>query len=301
MFATLEHKDTELASMSNTNDKKDFAFLQGRLRTELALLYDLGEIQAIAKELAMATWGKSMLDIITEKLVLTAEQLDLLEQQMSRLANAEPLQYVLGFAYFAGRQFIVNNKVLIPRPETEELAKMVVTEILPKQCPTVLDIGCGSGCIIATIAIENKSTRCNGIDISAEALKLARQNCELLGAKVAFFESDVLDEAFAFDMVDIIVSNPPYIPLAGKKDMHKNVVAFEPHSALFVNDDDAYLFYRKIAEVGRKILSLNGKIYFETHVDGAEHVAQILKDSGYNEVNIFRDMNGHERFVKCAF
>jgi release factor glutamine methyltransferase len=301
MFATLEHKDTELASMSNINEKKDFAFLQGRLRARLTTLYDEGEINAITKELAVAVWEKPLIEIITGKLEMSDAQFSIVALQVDRLAGGEPLQYVLGFAFFGGRQFKVNKHVLIPRPETEELAMMVVEDILPGHSPTVLDIGCGSGCIISTIALENKLTRCNGVDISAGALEVAQENAELLGAKVAFIEADILSEDFEFEPVDIIVSNPPYIPQQRKEEMHVNVLNFEPHLALFVEDDDAFLFYRRIAEVGRKILNAGGRIYFETHVDGADKVAEILKGLGYVEVRVLRDMSGCERFVCGRF
>jgi release factor glutamine methyltransferase len=297
MFATLEHKDTDLVSMSNTNDKKDFTFLQRALKDRLQSLYDEGEISAITKEVARVIWGQPLLEIITGKLCLDDEQLTLLDSQITRLGAGEPLQYVLGFAYFAGRQFRVNKSVLIPRPETEELAMMVVEDILPGHRPTVLDIGCGSGCIISTIALENKLTKCCAIDISEGALNIAKENAKDLGADVAFFEADILRADFDFEKVNIIVSNPPYIPQHRKEEMHLNVLNYEPHVALFVEDDDAFLFYRRIAEIGRKILNDGGRIYFETHVDGAKEVAQVLEGLGYEEVRILRDMNGHERFV----
>lgn len=219
----------------------------------------------------------------------------LLAESIGRLLQHEPIQYVSGTTEFYGRKFNVEPGALIPRPETEELVELILKEnkvINPK----ILDVGIGSGCIAITLALETNGD-VFGTDISTGALKIAENNSERLGAKVSFFRHDILSEKLELSEIDIMVSNPPYIPEKDKKEMHANVLAFEPELALFVPNDDPLIFYRSIAEEGMKILKSGGKIYFEIHERFGSEIKQLLESQGYKYVTIHQDMQGKDRMI----
>ena len=205
---------------------------------------------------------------------------------------------ILGFVSFYDLDLKVNKDVLIPRPETEELVYKIVNE-LDVSSISLLDVGTGSGCI--PLAIKNKcpDLQCSGIDISSSAITIAKENAKRLNLNVVFKEYDVFNSFFSFDMVDILVSNPPYIPKKDIETMNSNVVDFEPHSALFVEDDDPLLFYHRIALIGKNILNENGKIYFEIHENFGDQVVNLLADLDYSNISLFKDLQGKNRIVKA--
>ncbi|MDN4166678.1 peptide chain release factor N(5)-glutamine methyltransferase [Cytophagales bacterium LB-30] len=220
-----------------------------------------------------------------------------LEEIITRVARHEPIQYILEEAWFYGRSFRVNPSVLIPRPETEELVHWIASDF-PKKAIQVLDIGTGSGCIPITLGLENPSFHCYGLDISEEALKVARSNAEKLGAKVEFFQIDILQQEIPLPKVDVVVSNPPYIRPSEQAHMQANVLAHEPHLALFIEENDPLLFYRTIAHKAKKCLVSNGLLYFEINeAFGAETVA-LLQTEGYTEIELRKDMQGKDRMVR---
>lgn len=216
----------------------------------------------------------------------------------SRLKMGEPIQQIIGKGPFYGREFLVNKDTLIPRNETEELVHLIIKEN-PQPGLNILDVGTGTGCIPITLSLEMKEPRVYATDISAEALEIAKKNAELLHAKVQFFRSDILNENIPLDQLDILVSNPPYIPNQEKSEMHRNVVDYEPELALFVPDSDPLLFYRKIAEKGKVALKPGGKLYFEIHENYGKEVQNLLLKTGYSKVQIIQDLNGKDRIVKA--
>jgi release factor glutamine methyltransferase len=220
-----------------------------------------------------------------------------LQEAFRQLLLNKPIQYILGKAPFYGREFFVNPSVLIPRNETEELVHWILQENRSSDL-RILDIGTGSGCIPITLDLELKMATVYGMDISTDALEVAKKNNRLLAAHVQFIEGDILNQAIRLSNLDIIVSNPPYVLMSEKDQMHSNVLDHEPHLALFVDNDDPLLFYRMIAEKAKKALRTGGKLYFETNEAKAEEVCQLLSDLGYTQVEKRIDLNGKERMVR---
>ncbi|MFN3998068.1 peptide chain release factor N(5)-glutamine methyltransferase [Algoriphagus sp.] len=221
---------------------------------------------------------------------------DALKQDFERLKTGEPIQYILGHGPFYGREFIVTPATLIPRNETEELVHLIIKENQTSGL-RILDIGTGTGCIPITLALEMKGTDVFGVDISVEALEIASLNAKKLKAIVSFSTCDILIDLPQIQGLDILVSNPPYIPLHEKNNMHKNVLDFEPHLALFVGDEDPLIFYKVIAEKGKRLLKKSGKIYFEINERLGGEVSKILFALDYKNVRIIQDLNGKDRIV----
>lgn len=222
---------------------------------------------------------------------------------IDRLLAGEPVQYIVGFAWFYGLKFKVNNEVLIPRPETEELVEWILNDTKNKKV-SVLDIGTGSGCIATTLKVKNPQLEVSAIDISESALITASRNAYRQGADVSFWTFDILNEANWKKMpnFDIIVSNPPYIPHREKTLMHTNVLAHEPHLALFVEDENPLVFYEKIADFAKKCFNTEGGVlYFETNEFNAHEVVTMLNSKGFSDIVLQKDMSGSDRLIKAAF
>ena len=222
-------------------------------------------------------------------------EIDELETVIEQLRNGRPVQYVLVKAEFCEMNFDVAEGVLIPRPETEELVYRIAETA--KQGARILDIGTGSGAIAIALAKLVKDAEVVAVDISSEALAIARRNAERLGAQVEFVEADALGDLSALGEFDIIVSNPPYIPQSDIVDMRKNVVDFEPHLALFVPDDDILRFYRATAVNGRKMLRESGSIWFEIYERAGEEVCEMLRENGFTRNELIEDANAKPRMV----
>ena len=221
-----------------------------------------------------------------------------LKLDFEKLKAGEPIQYILGKGPFYGREFLVNEHTLIPRNETEELVHLIIKEN-PQSGLKILDIGTGTGCIPISLDLEMKSPEIYGIDISEKALEVARNNGELLKTNVSFLKCDILNGMPQVPELDILVSNPPYVPEAEKFEMHRNVLDFEPVLALFVPDQDPLLFYRVIGEKGKQLLKPGGKLYFEIHEKFGSEVAELLTSLGYQDVKLVRDLNGKERIASA--
>ncbi len=229
---------------------------------------------------------------------LNAEQAQKLEQILCKLQSGMPLQYALGYAHFLHWQFQVTPHTLIPRPETEELVDWIANDnTLP--CPRIVDIGTGSGCIAISLKKLIPNAIVEAWDFSPEALKVAKQNTDNLQADVTFRQIDVL-QPLPTDIgrFDIVVSNPPYVMDSEKIDMQANVLLHEPHSALFVPDDNPLIFYRKIASDGHHILSGGGKLFFEINALQAESMQTMLAELGYKQTQIRKDISGKDRMTK---
>ena len=227
------------------------------------------------------------------------EGIDSWKAQIERLQRGEPIQYVLGFADFWGMKINVSPAVLIPRPETEELVQLVSARFRKPLTLNVLDIGTGSGCIALSLKKELPQANVAGLDVSLKALEIANLNGEKLGLKVDWVCADIVqfDTSLSYD---IIVSNPPYIPIKDKAQMLKNVLEFEPHLALFAPENDPLYFYKIIGDFAKKHLSkTNGKLYFEAHHEYANQVFELFKKDA--DVELISDMFGKPRFVVISF
>ena len=218
-----------------------------------------------------------------------------LERIVEELRSGRPVQYVLGKAEFCELEFEVEEGVLIPRPETEELVYKIVETT--KRGARILDVGTGSGAIAITLAKFVKESEVVAVDISREALAIAERNAERLGVKVDFVEADALGDLSVLGEFDVIVSNPPYIPQSDIVDMRRNVVDFEPHTALFVPDDDILKFYRATAENAQKMLREGGSLWFEIYEKAGVELCTMLREKGFMQTELFEDANAKPRMV----
>lgn len=262
----------------------------------LAKCYEEREAKSIASQFLEDAFGISKMDIMLKKSI-NYDSSDF-EEKLDRLKKLEPVQYVTGITHFMGRKFIVDQNVLIPRPETEELVDWIISENTLEN-PVIWDIGAGSGCIAISLALGIKGAQVKASDISEEALQIAKTNNSELGTDVSFITSNILLEVPELDLMDILVSNPPYIPEMERERLHKNVIDNEPSEALFVPDNDPLLFYRRIAEVGLEKLKPRGYLYFESHENYAREVCDFLESLDYTDVKIKKDMQGKERMVRA--
>ncbi len=221
-----------------------------------------------------------------------------LQVAIDRLLGCEPLQYVTEMAYFFGRKFHVEPRVLIPRPETEELVCLILNENKIAE-PRILDVGTGSGCIAITLALDTKGS-IFATDISEEALKIAHDNASSLNAKVAFQMNDVIFQDLEVNGLDILVSNPPYIPESDRETMHPNVLEYEPSLALFVDNQTPLIFYERIGMQGLTSLKKGGRLYFEIHERYGLEVKSLLSNLGYQQIKVHQDMQGKDRMVSAV-
>ncbi len=281
----------------------------------LAERYGLDEARAIVRLVLGERFGLSMADILCDKVTeLSADDRTDLEKMMLRLENGEPVQYVLGSTTFCGRQFFVNESVLIPRPETEELCRWMVEERglrNEEREVRILDIGTGSGCIAITLAAEMPDAQVSAWDISEQALAVARKNADTIGVKVNFEQVDVLNLSSASqsplsigrggggEAFTHIVSNPPYICDNEKSLMKPHVWEHEPHVALFVPDDDPLLFYRAIADFAIQSLKPDGWLYFEVNPLYIKELKTMLAKKGFENIEVKIDQFGKERMTRA--
>lgn len=277
------------------------------IRQSLEGLYPAGEITCLVRLLMERIGGIAPYQLLAGKgKELSETEKERIREIVAALQKSVPVQYALGTACFYGREFIVNPSVLIPRPETEELVEIILKDIRQKKHATPLriaDVGTGSGCIALTLAAEVKEAQVTAVDISAEALATARANAARLKVNATFIQADILSDT-AGDTIpggfDLIVSNPPYVMASEKKEMEKNVLDYEPHLALFVDDGDPLLFYRHIARFGKKRLHPGGRLYFEINARCGEATTRLLQTEGYRDITLIRDMCGKDRMIKAS-
>ena len=267
------------------------------IRQSLQDIYPPEEVKALSMLICCDMLWVDALDIYMGKDIILSEcKQRELENIIFRLQKNEPIQYIRGFAEFCGRNFKVASGVLIPRPETAELVELIVKE--NPNARHLLDIGTGTGCIAISLDKELPDIEVEAWDISEEALAIARKNNEDLEAGVRFLQRDVLsDDWEKVPSFDVIVSNPPYVTETEKKDMEPNVLNWEPSGALFVPDSDPLRFYRRIGELGRSMLTVGGRLYFEINRAFGEAVASMLRKQGYTNVRIRKDISGNDRYV----
>ena len=269
-----------------------------KIKDTLSPVYTPGEIKSIIKIIFDKLKNYSQVDIIMHH---DEELSDFIKGQiddvLKRLLKHEPIQYIFNEAYFQGMNLKVTPATLIPRPETEELVDIIVKENTASDLH-VLDIGTGSGAIAIALARSLRFPEVDAIDISQEALNTAKENAKTLKVKVNFFLKDILKAGDApADAYDIIVSNPPYITNREREAMDANVLEYEPHTALFVPDNDPLLFYRAITHYADKALKAGGRIYFEINSQFGKETATLLSNNGFTDISVIKDMYGLDRFV----
>ena len=252
--------------------------------------------------------GLSTAQLLAEpNLQLTEEQQEWMNEAVVRLQNNEPIQHVLGYSEFYGRRFKCDGRALVPRPETEELVDWIVSDWSTtsgqQTIVNCIDIGTGTGCIALSLATELPNSTITALDISEKALSLAKENAKLLNAKnITFVQEDILKHSsllIPHSSFHIIVSNPPYVRECEKVDMEANVLDYDPHTALFVSDEDPLVFYRAIAEFGLEHLAPNGALYFEINQYLGQETCDLLVALGYKNVELRKDINDNPRMVKA--
>lgn len=264
---------------------------------EFAKIYGKREASVLTDILFDELLGIQKIDRLTQPdLILKSDHLTKFREAEKRMLQQEPIQHILGQAHFYKRVFKVSKHTLIPRPETEELVDLIVKEN-PQSALNILDVGTGTGCIPISLALEMKNVSVKSVDISEKALAIANENAKEQNASVEFKLLDILEDDIPWMGLDIIVSNPPYIPGLEKGAMHVNVTDYEPGLALFVPDDDPLVFYRNIAKKGMKSLKPEGKIYFEIHENFGKDTSSLLSEIGYAHVLIHKDLQGKDRII----
>lgn len=266
------------------------------LAQQLTPVYGNTEAKSIAKLVFMHLFSSDALQLqLLSTTDFPAEKEAILKRYTQELLLHKPVQYVLGETEFCGITFKVNEHVLIPRPETEELVNWILEENNNPTC-SILDIGTGSGCIPISLKNNLPNSDIYAIDISEDALEIAKQNGMLNNTVILWIKMDILSNTPDIK-VDILVSNPPYVLETEKDQMQQNVLKYEPHLALFVTDDNPLLFYERIAKIGCSILNHGGKLYFEINEQYGEGVAELLGSLNYQSIRIKKDMYGKDRFV----
>jgi release factor glutamine methyltransferase len=273
------------------------------------MLNDLGRIYPEHECKVMVDWlfnsiaGIEKKDIVLDPGRIIEEKIkaELLEK-FGELMAYKPIQYVTGTAYFHGLELDVNPSVLIPRPETEELVKWVADDHQGKTGLKVLDIGTGSGCIILALGRLLKDPNLTAVDISGQIIETASRNAEKYRINVDFKKVNILEinNGHELGIYDLIVSNPPYVKESEKSTMMPNVLVYEPSVALFVPESDPLLFYRAIARFSKQHLFENGKLYLEINESLGEEIIRLLKDEGFSEITLKKDMQGKDRMIRCC-
>jgi release factor glutamine methyltransferase len=268
---------------------------------ELSPLYDEKEIESFFYLILEQFHTIKRIDLaLNPALEMDALQLLRWEHVVSELKKYKPIQYVLGETEFYGLPFLVNENTLIPRPETEELVDLIIKDLQTNTASfKILDIGTGSGCIAISLAKNLPTAKVFALDVSEKALETATKNAELNNLNVQFLQKNILETTDLGVQFDVIVSNPPYVRILEKEEIHPNVLEYEPHLALFVEDDDALLFYRKIAQLAQKNLTKTGSLYFEINQYLGKETVELLESMGFKDVRLINDIYGNDRIISC--
>ena len=271
---------------------------------ELTPLYDAGEAESFFYLILEAKHQLKHIDIALQpELVLPVSELEIWNSILEQLKREIPIQYLLGTTHFYGLEFEVNENVLIPRPETEELVDWIIEsqklEVRNKMVK-ILDIGTGSGCIAISLAKNLPNAEVFALDVSNKALATAQKNAELNQVQVQFICQSILETQDLGQQFDVIVSNPPYVRHLEKQEIKKNVLDNEPHLALFVADDDALIYYRKIAQLALKNLSQTGQLYFEINQYLGQEMLDLLQEMDFKNSELRQDIYGNDRMTKST-
>ena len=271
------------------------------LKQKLASKIDAVELSSLMGMLIEAVTGwNRMQQIVNVNTELSKEQQAQIELYAEQLLSGKPIQYILGKAWFMGNELMVNEHVLIPRPETEELVEWIISYASIMNKPlSIIDIGTGSGCIPIALKLALPLFSLTGLDISKEALAVAEINANNVKASIEWIEQDILNTAALDNTYDIIVSNPPYIPIREKANMQEQVVGFEPSIALFVSNEDPLIFYKAIAKMAKQNLSTNGQLFFEIHYDQGKAILALLDELNYH-AELRQDSYGKNRMIRAS-
>jgi len=285
----------------------------------LSEIYPQTEIDSFFFILIEELLGLQRIDtVLKPDFIIENEILNNLKNIISRLKKEEPIQYILGKTAFYGLPFLVNKNTLIPRPETEELVEWILKEIqelrikIQKESLSILDIGTGTGCIPISLAKNLKNETISAIDVSSNALKIAKQNASLNNVTIDFFELDILQaenlnklsvsaqsKTHSINKYDIIVSNPPYVRELEKVEIKNNVLNNEPHLALFVDNENPLIFYKKIADLAKSHLTKNGLLFFEINQYLSNETVTMLKEKEFTNIELKKDLFGNDRMIQA--
>ncbi len=278
--------------------------------SELTSIYDEVEAESFFYLSLEKLYNLKRIDLALQpNFELTESEVDNWNNILDDLKSQKPIQYILGETEFYGLPFLVNENVLIPRPETEELVQLIIIEsqMIKKETIRILDIGTGSGCIAVSLAKKLPHAEVFAIDVSEEALKVAQKNAEINQVSISFIQTNILETNNLTQLstnnqqpttaFDIIVSNPPYVRHLEKEEIKKNVLDYEPHLALFVEDNDALLFYRKIAQLSKTSLTQNGKLYFEINQYLGKETVELLEELEYENIKLLKDIYDNDRMI----
>lgn len=269
------------------------------IKNELKGLFSPDEINSLTRLILEKEFSIPLADVLTCKFNhLSDAEMQRLSEIVGKLKNSEPIQYILGETDFFGLTFYLDDSVLIPRPETEELVQWIV-DLVKNESLKILDIGTGSGCIAVTLAKKLPFAEVHAWDISRDALGVARKNADKNGVHLFLAEKDILQESVSDEKFDIVVSNPPYVTEFEKGEMQENVLNFEPHLAMFVSDQNALVFYEKIADFALKNLNKGGKLFFEINREKGNQIEMLLQQRGFGNIERQKDISGNERMIKA--
>jgi release factor glutamine methyltransferase len=277
-------------------------------------LYDEKEIESFFYIVLEQFHNKKRIDLaLHPEMEMNDSEFNKWESVVADLKKHKPIQYILGATEFYGLRFLVNENTLIPRPETEELVELIIKAKgtrgkaeqsganSQKAIVRILDIGTGSGCIAISLAKNISNAAVFAIDVSEKALDTAKLNAEINNVSVTFIQKNILETADLEQQFDVIVSNPPYVRMLEKAEINPNVLEYEPHLALFVEDNDALLFYRKIAELAKIHLSENGNLYFEINQYLGKETVKLLENLGFRNIELHKDIYGNDRMISSVY
>jgi release factor glutamine methyltransferase len=275
--------------------------LKLEFKTALSKEFESIELNSLLAILFEHYTGWNQLEqAIHKEETISAPIINKLREAVKALQNGMPIQYITGKAWFMGNELLVNENTLIPRPETEELVDWIIeyANIIAKPLQ-ILDIGTGSGCIPIALKLALSNCMVAGLDISDDALIVAKENAKHLNVEISWMQENILDTTYLPGKFDIIVSNPPYIPFKEKMNMQVQVKNFEPAIALFVTDEDPLIFYRTIARLGKQYLNPNGQLFFEMHYDQGKALLALFDEMGYH-AELRQDMFGKDRMLRAG-
>lgn len=275
--------------------------LRNLYRDVLGSMYEVEEVDALWK---YSLEDKLHIKVEQSKLdqpILTESNLNTIIPVLQRLAEGEPYQYIIGQVQFLGCKLKVDRRVLIPRPETEELCELVLRENDTTAPLRVIDLGTGSGCIPIALKSKAPAWKVDAIDVSEEALSLAKENAASNGVEIGFHQLDLLvTRHSSLITYHLIISNPPYIAEKEAYSIKENVLVHEPHLALFIADEDPLLFYRKMLDMGQHSLEQGGRFYFEFNERYGKEMTELMQQKGYSDIRIIKDLSDKDRFAVCV-
>lgn len=272
---------------------------------QLASLYDEIEVESFFYIILENKNNLKRIDLaLNIDLEFSEQDLSVWNEILVKLKLEIPIQYTIGTTSFYGLDFEINKNVLIPRPETEELVEWIIkenTNIESSKKLKILDIGTGSGCIAISLAKNIQNSEVFALDVSIKALAIAKKNAEINNVNITFIQKNILELVNLIQQFDIIVSNPPYVRNIEKHEIRKNVLDNEPHLALFVDDNDALIFYKKIAELAKINLSEKGQLFFEINQYLAKETIELLENLGFKNIELRQDIYGNDRMIFAQF